>query len=601
MKDLTWQWSWTMALPMEKLWDAVADTDTFNEKVGLPVVAFKTTAPGRREGRFRILGMDVSWDEFPFEFEAPTRLSVLRRYHGGPLEEMSSSISLAPGAEAGTTILTHTVRARPRHFLGAWIAHVQIGFLTKRGFDRVYRAMERNLVAGRTAYVKQPAIGPALGKTLRRSLEGVEQAELLVSYLTTGDAADLTRMRPFHLAKQWDLPRTDALRLCLQATRAGVLDASWVLVCPHCRGPQESAHHLKDLDFDVFCESCNLDFSADFDLLTELTFSLSAQWKELDVPVYCIGGPGRTPHVTAQWRIGPGTSAAFVLNLAPGAYRLRTAVGTWTVYADVAGDHAAGDLQVELGAPHEAISVNPHLSLQISNPFDTEQTVLLERTAWADEACPASYVTAQQDFRDLFPDEVLAPDLTVKIGHVAILFTDLKDSTALYQRSGDAPAFKLVRQHFDLLTEAVRQYEGAVVKTIGDAVMAVFNRPEQALNAAVAMHQTLKALSTPDGQPVILKTGLYSGPCFAVTLSDRLDYFGSTVNLAARMQNESQGGDIIVDADWLASLPEGELDGAFQPETFTAHLKGISDHRRLVRLWPAPSVSSAGLTPPYSR
>src|SRR6185437_10449918 len=126
-----------------------------------------------------------------------------------------------------------------------------------------------------------------------------------------------------------------------------------------------------------------------------------------------------------------------------------------------------------------------------------------------------------------------------------ILFTDLRASTRLYRQIGDAPAFGVVLDHFDVLRAAVAAEGGAVVKTIGDAVMATFQRPVAALHAVLAAQRAL-ASPAAGARPLRLKAGLHYGPCIAVTLNDRLDYFGSTVNIAARLVGLSGGSDIIL-------------------------------------------------------
>jgi class 3 adenylate cyclase len=155
-----------------------------------------------------------------------------------------------------------------------------------------------------------------------------------------------------------------------------------------------------------------------------------------------------------------------------------------------------------------------------------------------------------QTFRDLFPRETIPPNESLVIRRVTILFTDLVGSTALYSRQGDLRAYNLVRQHFERLFQVVDQHNGAVVKTIGDAIMAAFTVPSDALQAAKIMHQELKALNqqlalSPEDE-LILKIGIDVGPCLCVTLNDRLDYFGITVNTAARVQATSKGNDIAV-------------------------------------------------------
>jgi len=144
----------------------------------------------------------------------------------------------------------------------------------------------------------------------------------------------------------------------------------------------------------------------------------------------------------------------------------------------------------------------------------------------------AKLLLTNQTFRDIYRTDTLDVDQGLKITSLTFLFTDLKGSTELYERVGDIVAYDLVREHFRVLNEIVASEAGAVVKTIGDAVMATFPSPDRALAAAIRMRESLHALK----KDLLIKIGIHEGPCLAVTLNDRLDYFGQTVNIAARVQ-----------------------------------------------------------------
>jgi class 3 adenylate cyclase len=191
--------------------------------------------------------------------------------------------------------------------------------------------------------------------------------------------------------------------------------------------------------------------------------------------------------------------------------------------------------------------------LTIRNATAAAVAVAVEDEAWTDTAATALLVTTMQDFRDLFSSEVLSPHHRVGVRNIALLFSDLKGSTAMYNAIGDAPAFGLVSGHLVFLADQVRRHGGAVVKTIGDAIMAAFPSRARAVEAALAMQRELPAFNhrRTSGPPLVLKLGVHEGPAIAVNANEVLDYFGTTVNLAARIQNESEGGDIIVPAAFL--------------------------------------------------
>jgi class 3 adenylate cyclase len=184
-----------------------------------------------------------------------------------------------------------------------------------------------------------------------------------------------------------------------------------------------------------------------------------------------------------------------------------------------------------------------------------------------------------QTFRDLFPTQTLPAEESMLIRRVAILFTDLAGSTALYLRRGDPRAYELVRRHFDRLFVLVDAQGGVVVKTIGDAIMAAFSQPAQALQAALAMQQEVELLNAdlrleqPD--VLILKIGLHVGPCISVNLNGRMDYFGTTVNTAARVQGVSQGADLALSQSVVEDQAVAPLLVGLELECSQILLKGF--------------------------
>src|SRR6185437_10874601 len=139
----------------------------------------------------------------------------------------------------------------------------------------------------------------------------------------------------------------------------------------------------------------------------------------------------------------------------------------------------------------------------------------------------AKRMLSNQTFRDVFKADNLHADQRLKITSLTFLFTDLKGSTALYERVGDLAAFDLVSAHFNALLDIIVAEKGAVVKTIGDAVMATFIRPEHALAAGLRMRGAMDQLNAERGsKDLVVKIGIHEGPCLAVMLNERQDYFG---------------------------------------------------------------------------
>jgi class 3 adenylate cyclase len=120
-----------------------------------------------------------------------------------------------------------------------------------------------------------------------------------------------------------------------------------------------------------------------------------------------------------------------------------------------------------------------------------------------------------------------------------------------------------------------------MVKTIGDAVMAAFQRPGEAMRAALGMQAAINNLNAranlQGAEQLILKVGLHSGPCLSVTLNDRPDYFGTTVNIAARVQGLSHGGDIMLTEAIRSDAEAARLLNGRQLTSASVALKGIDE------------------------
>lgn len=163
---------------------------------------------------------------------------------------------------------------------------------------------------------------------------------------------------------------------------------------------------------------------------------------------------------------------------------------------------------------------------------------------------------------------------------MTFLFTDLRGSTELYERVGDLAAFDLVKTHFTVLNEIVAAEAGAVVKTIGDAVMATFPTPDRAIAAAMRMRDAMRELNHErSSEDLLLKIGIHEGPCIAVSLNERQDYFGQTVNIASRVQHLATAQEIFATSTVLRNPAAADLlsERGLNPMTHNVTLRGITN------------------------
>jgi class 3 adenylate cyclase len=621
MREFHYSWEFDLESSPEQLWPLVADTNRFNRDTGVPAIE-NLSNPGaglrnaRRRLRLSAFGIPVEWEEQPFEWVRPARFGVVRRYSKGPIEELRVLAELIPtekrrdaaveraDEQSTGTKLIYQVWAKPKNILGLIAIPIQIGWLSARNFAQTFREYDERASAGRftQAFPSRAQLVPGgrarlltLSEKMAAQGSNKELIALLVDYIENADEFAVARIRPYELARLWGQPKRSLLETCLCATRAGILDLQWNLICPMCRGGGASTT-LKEISAKVHCPGCNIDFTANFEQSVELTFRPNPSIRIADIETFCIGGPEVTPHIAAQQLLPPGSSRPIDLKLAAGRYRLRTmSLAGWQhLRASESGEPVATLSATGEGWSNEELEIGTNASLDFENATDEEQLFILERTAWSDDAATAAEVTALQVFRDLFASEALRPGEQISVGTLTVLFTDLKDSTRMYREIGDATAFGRVMNHFDVLKQAIADEEGALVKTIGDAVMAVFRHPAAALRAM--LHAQQRLASPPHGmRPLTLKAGLHTGPCIAVTLNDRLDYFGSTVNLAARLEAQSSGDDVVVSAAVYDDPGVRELlsdpRNGFVATRFAIPLKGFDNER--FELWRVAHSSSA--------
>jgi class 3 adenylate cyclase len=349
---------------------------------------------------------------------------------------------------------------------------------------------------------------------------------------------------------------------------------------------------LDQLPREAHCSSCNIGFDTQFSRNVELSFSPSPTVRAMSIGEYCLNGPYATPHVVIQQILDAGEERRVAAVLPAGSYRLRTLEAGGQL--DIEHDGAAFPTIVVArgtdGAP--AIAVGEKAAsgeIRMINRGDRDFGVVIESREWLRDALTAHRATTMQAFRDLLPGNALRPDEDIAIDNVTLMFTDLKGSTALYERIGDGRAYRLVRDHFAFLAAVVRRHDGTLVKTIGDAVMAAFSDPADAVAAALDVQDEVASFNARAGEEAItIKLGLHGGPCIAVTMNDRLDYFGSIVNTAARLQGQSRGGDIVLSESLAGDAAVAALLAGRVMEREMAPLKGVAQPVAFRRLLAAP-------------
>ncbi|HTD36946.1 MAG TPA: DUF5939 domain-containing protein [Candidatus Limnocylindrales bacterium] len=602
MKRFTDRYTYAFDVAPEALWRQVSNTDAVNRDAGLPAVRYTfEDRPGGAPATVahaRLGPLAVEWEEPPFIWESPYRVAVERRFRGSPFARFLSDVRVVPDGSGSR--LEHTVELDARGSLGELLAPLVLA-RGRAGAARAYeraakRAREEGVPAAPSAGgVPEVADGSIAGvakfvdalEVLRPHTEHEPRiAARLASLVEHGDDAAVARMRPYALADGWQLPRDRVLAAMLAATRGGLLDLSWTLICPSCRGQKNRFATLAAVSGKAHCEQCGITYGAEFDRNVEVTFDARPSGRTADPPVFCIAGPQSARQSFAQTTVAADAVVTVDMVLRPGAYVVQALPDRAARFA-VESDAGAADLdaQVEGGRVRVASSVvrAGRVRVRVANLSPRDAIVRVTEAELSNQIATAADVTALQAFRDLFSSEVLAEGLELGIRSLTIAFTDVVGSTQMYAQTGDARAFRLVREHFDALHEVIALRRGAIVKTIGDAVMAVFADPVDAVEAALCFGEA--------AAPLQLRIGLHRGPCIAMRSNDRLDYFGATVNLASRVGHAAGPGEMLMTAA-VADDPR-VADVLPSGERGTVTLRGIAEPVEVVRIREPRPLSEA--------
>ena len=320
------RWAWEFDAPRERLWTYVADTDWVNRHAGLPPIEARyerlTGGGTRRIVRMRRVVLPIEWEERPTVWRAPEFFEIERRYRRGPLARFFTRTTLEtiPG---GTRVAVHLAldpaSALTRSLLPLFAA------TGKRGADRAFRLAAR--LAKRDAAAAPPETGN-FGAFAPLLAAGAEPRVIaaLAAYVTSAEDRELQRMRPYELADRWKLSRHETLRAFLRATRLGLFNLSWNVLCPACRGAAPGFESLEQLHRGYHCEACDLAFDPVFDRSVEVTFDARPLGRNVAEPeLYCIASPQRSPHVHAQAVVAPRSEHQFELTLSQGSYQFNAA------------------------------------------------------------------------------------------------------------------------------------------------------------------------------------------------------------------------------------------------------------------------------------
>lgn len=446
----------------------------------------------------------------------------------------------------------------------------------------------------------------------------------LENFIRTSNDYDLLRVNPLRFAEKHTISEKEAIDLFLFAAKLDLFRMEWILFCSSCGCIVESLKSLTTVHAHYRCEICAGETAANLDDYIAVYFeispnirpiafhdphSLSAEdyYFKYKYPDEAFFAGGVIPEVPKDMRtseyfksktkvlalLQPNETKTFEIEMIPDFFAVDESANRTQTFFLVSGETAPAEqnFEISLGDPvpppiqlgsgklylHVINKTNKPAHLFAPN-LPASLFELRKAGVRIRNILLGNRLLINATFKELFRHEVVASDEGIGIRDITLLFTDLKGSTDLYDRIGDLKAFALVREHFEHLSRAITKCSGVVVKTVGDQVMAAFINPLDGIRSACAISQGIAEFNTRlGGKDIILKMGLHRGPAIAVTLNDRIDYFGQTVNIAARVQAFADAEEICF-TDSLHNYPGvHDLLSGVEIQTESAKLKGVAE------------------------
>ncbi|MBR1272928.1 adenylate/guanylate cyclase domain-containing protein [Bradyrhizobium sp. AUGA SZCCT0222] len=467
----------------------------------------------------------------------------------------------------------------------------------------------------------------------------------LERFIRTAGDYDLFRVNPVQYATATGLSEAEGIELFVHAAKVGLFEMQWLLTCAYCPQVAGSFRELDQVHPRFQCEFCNALNDVTLDDYIQVTFTVSNTVRDivfrhpemLSVEDYYLrynfSKGFKPPHGMTHEQLVAALSRGFadieagqqrsfefdvtagrfeVLDLShklllvffatgepaePQGTQVRLESGRFTV-----PDRPTGPREMVLGdgrfAFRQTADLRPgkHI-IQIENRTRDRGRFWFLQYPYQFEPHLVEYepflsgrrLLLTPCFGELYKTQLVDERESLAVSDITYLFTDLKDSTPLYESVGDVNAYFLVRQHFDILNKIIRERSGIMVKTIGDAVMAGFERPQDAVLASIEMVEELSRFNQTASRPLGLKVGVHRGRAIAVRLNDRIDYFGQDVNIAARVQGLAGVNEVCLTESVMEAPGVSDIVKGRPASRDYENLKGIGQKMEIYRIEISPA------------
>lgn len=538
----------------EDLWAYLSDVNLCDEVVGAsPAISIKLTSVREGMSEVRMFSLPFGYyEEMPYEWLSNHYWVAERVIRRGGLKYFTFSLQLSRQRN-------HTQAILSIGYIAKWYFKKPFVYMAKQVLNKAklfYEATDRFITESKT---NEPSFNNLLNRDknykkqeisdLYEKLKPLDEdptyANAIANFVHTAPLANVIQIRPNLLASLYRLEKMRVLKILLKAVEKGLFKMEWNVLCPNCNGITFTFARLSELNNKVHCETCNIKFDNKFANNIEITFRPMPSIIKINAKLYCFGDPARTPNVIAQFKIKPHEKRTIKLDLTNGDYEIRFSQIQKPLTLKIDDDGCNALLIDTESHQNEFFKSKPKALLTFINNADDWETLKIIAVKENKDIVTADTLSHLQEYRDLFGYEAMRPGITLEVKKATILFADIVNSVMMYEKYGDIKALSRIEDYFFQSAKIIQRFNGCIVKTVGDAIMAAFGNAEDALNAALEFH-TIHTQYIEGNDFLTMRIALNQGPCLLLNSNNNLDYFGGVVNIASRALHHVSANETVI-------------------------------------------------------
>lgn len=549
-EKLNFFWSFHLKSKPEELWDFLADTSSTNKALGLPPMEFREEN-GKLYGKAINAGILLEWEESPWQWEYLKYIKNQRIYSKGFAKYVRAMYIFEYDEKLKQTNLIIYFGWIPRNLSGKILLKIAMPNIQKK-YGAYLKKLDEMIQQKNFNEISNIDLDPdTREKTLSKIYNLYEELndetfknyyKQIWEYLLKQNNDFLYRIRIKKIARDLNINFYKLLEFFLKSTQKGFFVLTYDIVCPHCKGVRKELKNLGEIPESDSCDVCQIDFDSTSFNNIEITFKIHPSILKVEKQFYCAAEPAKKPHILIQKIIPPHSSLDIELHFPYEIYRLRWLGEKKYIMIQIKKD---GNQELVINEFFDDNNLYKELSsnalIKVMNNSNLEKEIILEHYK-DDELILRPYELFNfQDYRDLFSENVLNTKIKLDIGIQYLMFIDMSSSTKIYLEKGDNFAFSLVKKFFEINYGFIKKNYGAVVKTMGDAIFASFPSEDLLLQCAIEIWYYFNSY-----KDIKIKIVLNKGKVLAVNLNTGIDYFGTPVNILAKMEKYLKEQEIAI-------------------------------------------------------